>query len=66
MKGKFIGLYYNNKYLLDYKEFYNLVKENLIMDKNKYFEFVVKKILKKNSDLGTKKLNILNFLFKEK
>ena len=56
----------NNKYLLDYKEFYNLVKENLIMDKNKYFEFVVKKIFKKNSDLGTKKLNILNFLFKEK
>ena len=56
----------NNKYLLDYKEFYNLVKENLIIDKNKYFEFVVKKIFKKNSDLGTKKLNILNFLFKEK
>ena len=56
----------NNKYLLDYKEFYNLVKENLIMDKNKYFEFVVKKIFKKNSDLGTKKLNILNFLFKAK
>ena len=56
----------NNKYLLDYKEFYNLVKENLIMDKNKYFEFVVKKIFKKNLDLGTKKLNILNFLFKEK
>ena len=56
----------NNKYLLDYKEFYNLVKENLIMDKNKYFELVVKKIFKKNSDLGTKKLNIIKFLFKEK
>ena len=56
----------NNKYLLDYKEFYNLVKENLIMDKNKYFEFVVKKIFKKNLDLGTKKLNIIKFLFKEK
>ena len=56
----------NNKYLLDYKEFYNLVKENLIINKNKYFEFVVKKIFKKNLDLGTKKLNIIKFLFKEK
>ena len=56
----------NNKYLLDYKEFYNLVKENLIINKNKYFEFVVKKIFKKNLDLGNKKLNIIKFLFKEK
>ena len=56
----------NNKYLLDFKEFYNLIKENLIINKNKYFEFAVKKIFKKNSDLRAKKLNILNFLFKEK
>jgi len=56
----------NYKYLLDYKEFYNLIEENLIIEKNKYFEPVIKRIFKKYSNLVTKKINILNFLYKDK
>ena len=56
----------NYKYLLDYQEFYNLIEENLIIEKNKYFEPVIKRIFKKYSNLVTKKINILNFLYKDK
>ena len=54
----------NNKYFLSFEEFYNLIKKNLIIYKKNYFDFVIRKIFNDNFDLRTKKINILNFIYK--
>ena len=54
----------NNKYFLNFEEFYNLIRNNLIIFKNNYFDFVIRKIFNDNFDLRTKKINVLNFIYK--
>ena len=54
----------NNKYFLNFEEFHNLIRNNLIIFKNNYFDFVIRKIFNDNFDLRTKKLNVLNFIYK--
>ena len=54
----------NNKYFLNFEEFHNLIRNNLIIFKNNYFDFVIRKIFNDNFDLRTKKINVLNFIYK--
>ena len=54
----------NNKYFLNFEEFHNLIRNNLIIFKNNYFDFVIRKIFNDNFDLRTKKINVINFIYK--
>ena len=54
----------NNKYFLTFEEFYNLLKNNLIFQQGKYSDFIIRKLFNDNFDLRTKKINILNFIYK--
>ena len=52
------------KYLLNYQEFYYLIKNNLIFYQSDYFNVAMKKIYFDNFDIRKSKMNFLNFINK--
>ena len=54
----------NNKYYLNFEEFYSLIKSKIIIYQNNYFDIVIRKLYNENFDLRTNKLNILNLIYK--
>jgi hypothetical protein len=52
-----------DKYLLNYDEFYNLIKDNLISDQDKYLDIVSRKIYADNFDKRQNKMDFLKFIF---
>ena len=60
-KGSKIYLY-RDKYLLNYDEFYNLIKNNLAYQ-DKYLDIVLRKIYADNFDKRQNKMDFLKFIF---
>lgn len=54
----------NNKYYLNFEEFYSLIKSKIIIYQNNYFDIVIRKLFNENFDLRTNKINILNLIYK--
>ena len=52
------------RYLLNYQEFYYLIKNNLIFYQSDYFNVAMKKIYFDNFDVRKNKLNFMNFINK--
>ena len=60
----FISDRIKEKYLLNYQEFYYLIKNNLIFYQSDYFNVAMKKIYFDNFDIRKNKMNFLNFINK--
>lgn len=53
-----------DKYLLNYDEFYNLIKNNIISFQDKIFDIVLRKIFADNFDKRKNKMDFLTFIYK--
>ena len=53
-----------DKYLLNFDEFYNLIKNNLISFQDKIFDIVLRKIFADNFDKRKNKMDFFSFIYK--